>query len=199
MFIALAALLSGCRSPYYADRGALFGGLTGAGVGAAIGDSSGNAGAGAVIGSAIGAMTGAAVGDSIDADLARSQAEIEARMGRQMAGAVSTDDVIALTHAGLSEQVIATHIRANGVARPLGASDLITLRNQGVADSVINTMQQTPPPQPAAVAYGPPRAAPVIVEHVYQPWCPPPRPAFHYHRHGHGRHHGVGWGFSIWP
>ena len=80
---------AGCRSPYYADRGALFGGLTGAGVGALVGEANGNAGAGAVIGSAIGAVTGAAVGEGIDADLARSRAEIEARMGRQMQGAVT--------------------------------------------------------------------------------------------------------------
>ena len=78
----LAWFAAGCRSPYYADRGALFGGLTGAGVGAAIGDATGDAGAGALVGSAIGAITGAAVGETIDADLARSRAEIESRMER---------------------------------------------------------------------------------------------------------------------
>src|SRR5207247_11113009 len=81
LLVAIATS-QGCRSPYYADRGALFGGLTGAGVGALVGDAAGNTGAGAAIGTAVGALAGAAVGDTIDADLARSRAEVEARMGR---------------------------------------------------------------------------------------------------------------------
>lgn len=198
VILLFAVAATGCRSPYYADRGALFGGLTGAGLGAAIGDASGDAGAGAIVGSAIGAITGAAVGESIDADLARSKAEIESRMGRQMQGAVTPQDVIAMTQAGLSDDVIATHIRANGTAQPLAVGDLISLRNMGVRDSVINAMQQTPPRTAQAApayypAYGPPGGA-VVVEHHYQPWCPPP-PVFHYH-HRHRGHPRIG--FSVW-
>jgi len=202
LLAVLAAI--GCRSPYYADRGALFGGLTGAGVGALVGDANGNAGAGAVIGSAIGAVTGAAVGEGIDADLARSRAEIEARMGRQMQGAVTTADVIAMTQAGLSDDVIATHIRASGVAQPLQVGDLIQLRNMGVRDTVINTMQQTPPRgAQSAVAYPAYPPGNVIVEHHYPAyygppvWCGPPRPAFYYHQHR--PHSRVGFGVSVWP
>src|SRR5690349_2215792 len=95
--IVLAVANAGCHSMNYTDRGALFGGLTGAGVGALVGDASGNAGVGAVVGSALGAVTGAVVGDGIDADVARSKAEIEARLGRQMQGAVTPQDVIAMT------------------------------------------------------------------------------------------------------
>jgi hypothetical protein len=194
----------GCASPYYTDRGALFGGLTGAGVGALVGDAAGNTGAGAVIGSAVGALAGAAVGNNIDADLARSKAEIEARMGRQMQGAVTPQDVIAMTQAGLSDDVIVTHIRANGMAQPLAVNDLIGLRNMGVRDAVINAMQQTPPraatqavagvPGVPVYAYPPPGRQ-VIVEQYYQPWGPPP-PAFYYHRGYRGR---SSFGFSVWP
>ena len=204
---ALALILliaaAGCRSPYYADRGALFGGLTGAGVGALVGDAAGNTGAGAVIGAAAGALTGAAVGEHIDADLARSKAEIAAHMGRQMQGAVTPQDVVAMTQAGLSDDVIAMHIRANGMAQPLAAGDLINLRNMGVRDSVINVMQQTPTrgaalaqaAQPLAVypAYPPP----VVVAPYYPVWGPPPPAAgFYYGRGPRGR---VGWGVSVWP
>jgi outer membrane protein with glycine zipper len=199
--LLLPFFASGCHSPYYADRGALFGGLTGAGVGAVVGDAAGNAGAGAIIGSAVGALTGAAVGENIDADLARSKAEIEARMGRQMQGAVTPQDVIAMTQAGLSDDVITTHIRANGMAQPLAVGDLIGLRNMGVRDSVINAMQQTPP-RAAQVAPGyypaypgyPPPGRQMIVEHYYQPWGPPP-PAVYYHHRPRGR---VSWGVSFW-
>jgi hypothetical protein len=203
-----AAALAGCRSPYYADRGALFGGLTGAGVGALVGEANGNAGAGAVIGSAVGAVTGAVVGEGIDADVARSRAEIEARMGRQMQGAVTVPDVIAMTQAGLSDDVITTHIRSSGVAQPLGVNDLIQLRNLGVRDTVINAMQQTPPRGAQPVSYVASPAYPpggVIVEHhypaypVYGPpvWCAPPRPHFHYHQRR--PRSGVSWGVSVWP
>jgi hypothetical protein len=202
LLLLLAA--PGCMSPYYADRGALFGGLTGAGVGAIVGDAAGNAGAGAAIGTAVGALTGAAVGDKIDADLARSKAEIEARMGRQMQGAVTPHDVIAMTQAGLSDDVIATHIRANGMAQPLQVNDLIGLRNMGVRDSVINAMQQTPPRalQASAAAAYPAYAAPapVVVAPYYPVWGPPPPPAFYFHHHHghHGRRGRYGWGVSVW-
>jgi hypothetical protein len=156
LFAILAAICCtlsiGCRSPYYSDRGALAGGLAGAGIGAALGDASGNAGPAALVGAAIGTITGNAIGEGIDADLARSRAEIEARMGRQMSGAVSNEDVVAMTQAGLSEDVIATHIRAHGVAHPPAVNDLIVLRNQGVSDRVIQALQQTPPPAAAQAA-----------------------------------------------
>jgi Outer membrane lipoprotein len=198
-----SALAIGCRSPYYSDRGAVAGGLAGAGIGAALGNASGNAGPAALAGAAIGAITGNVVGESIDADLARSKAEIEARMGRQMSGAVSNDDVIAMTQAGLSEDVISTHIRAHGVARSPSVNDLIVLRNQGVSDRVIQALQRTPPPAAAQAVYapagyvvGPPRG--VIVENYYEPWyrCPPPYAHFHYYdRHWHRP--GPSWGFSF--
>jgi hypothetical protein len=193
----------GCRSPYYADRGAMTGGLAGAGLGAAIGDASGNAGPGAVIGAAVGALTGNAIGEGIDADMARSRAEVEARMGRQMSGAVAMNDVVAMTQAGLSEDVISTHIRAHGVAQPPTAGDLINLRNQGVSDRVLQALQQTPSPVTPVSYAVPPRE--VIVEQYYGPpgysapayyapaYCPPPG-YFHYHRH---RRHGPSWGVSI--
>jgi hypothetical protein len=207
-WLMLAAALFGilgCRSPYYADRGAVLGGLTGAGVGALVGDAAGNAGAGAAIGTAIGAITGTAIGENIDADMARSKAEIEARMGRQMQGAVTPQDVIAMTQAGLSDDVIATHVRANGMAQPLAANDLIQLRNMGVRDGVINIMQQTPPRmaqsnQPLAMypATYPVAAAPVMVApYGYPVYGPPPPPpiGFYYRQGPRGR---VGWGVSAW-
>ena len=76
--------LLGCASPYYADRGALAGGLGGAGLGAIIGSTSGAAGAGAVIGAAAGALTGNAIGSSLDDIDARNRAQIAAQSGQQV-------------------------------------------------------------------------------------------------------------------
>src|SRR5262245_20045722 len=147
--LALSLLGTGCQSMNYAQRGGVLGGLAGAGIGAAAGESGGDAVPGALIGGAGGALAGSVIGDGVDADVARKQ-EIEARIGRRLAGAVTADDAIAMTRAGLSDEVITSHIRANGVAKPLQVNDLIYLRNQGVSDAVIKAMQFTPPPVVAA-------------------------------------------------
>lgn len=184
------ACLSGCQSPYHADRGALFGGLTGAGVGALVGSASGNAGAGAAIGAGVGALTGAAVGGSLDEIEARNRAEIEARLQHPVqAGGVTITDVVAMTQAGVADDVIATHIRYHGVAQPLQTADLIQLQNNNVSPRVVQAMQQPPAqPGPVVVQQGPP---PVIVQEYYGPYgyyppyhrpCPPPvRFGFSYH------------------
>ena len=202
----VASFSTGCRSTSYGDKGSLFGGLVGAGTGAAIGQRSGNPVAGALIGTAVGAVTGGAIGESIDEDVARNRAEVEARMGRQMAAAVTPADVVAMTQAGLSDDVIATHIRAHGVAQPPQVNDLITLRNQGVSDNVLKAMQSSPGPQPTVIpASG---TSPVIIqERVYAPppyygpyWAPAPYFGYRYSRPYHGPHRhrsGYSLGFSF--
>src|SRR6185295_7064862 len=104
LLVGLLLAATGCQSPYHSDQGALFGGLTGAGLGAIVGNASGNPGAGAAIGAGVGALSGAAVGGALDDIEARNRAEIEARLGRQVAaGAVTIADVIAMTRAGVAD------------------------------------------------------------------------------------------------
>ena len=193
LLLALVALTAtGCRSPYYADRGAGLGALAGAGAGAIIGDATGgNAGTGALIGAGLGAVTGATVGDAMDEMQARNRAEIAAQLGRQVqAGAATKEEVVAMTHAGVSPLLISNYVRTSGVVQPLSANDVIYLHNQGVATEVIQVMQT--PPAPAAVAQAPP---PVIVEEHYHggPYC---HPHFGYYRHARRRPR-TSFGFSI--
>ncbi len=193
----LALSTVGCQATSYADRGATLGALTGALGGAAIGQHNGDTASGAILGTAVGALAGSIVGDTIDYEAARSAEIIEQRMGRRLAGAVQLNDVIAMSQAGLSENVIATHIRANGVASPPSVGDLITLRNAGVSDSVIQTMQQTP--LPASQVSGPVvvhQPGPVIIEEHH--YVEPPFPFHGHHHRSHGpRHRGVHWGVSF--
>jgi hypothetical protein len=197
----------GCQAPNYSRNGTILGGLGGAGIGAAIGDKNHNALPGALIGGAVGAIAGNALGQSMDQDRAQAQQQAYAQGSAQQAvrGAVTPQDVIAMSRSGLSEDVIATHVRTNGMTQTLQVNDLIYLRNQGVPDSVIKAMQQAPSAQAryqaayTAAIPPPPVAAPVVVEHVYGPgyypppywhgyyrhYCPPPRPS-HVH-----------WGFSF--
>lgn len=189
---------AGCRSPYYADRGAALGGVAGGLTGAALGDRHGNAAAGAVFGTAVGALTGAAVGDSIDADMQRREAMIEARTGTRMARRVTTDDVMSLTRSGLSDDVIVKHIQTHGVAAALTPGDIIRLHDNGVSENVINTMQQAAaqPVVTQPVVTGPP----VVIRESYvaPPYWRPvwPCPAPPHHR-SYARRPGVSWGISF--
>jgi hypothetical protein len=197
--VALAACssITGCRSPYYADRGAGIGALAGAGAGALIGDATGgNAGSGALIGAGLGALTGAAVGTEMDVLAAQNRAQIAAQMGRQVqAGAANVQEVIAMSRAGVDPRLIQNYVRTSGVVAPLAASDVIYLHEQGVSTDVIQVMQNPPVASPLMVTSRPPV---IVEEHYYgQPACY--RPHFGYH-HGHHRRRGRGhstFGFSI--
>jgi hypothetical protein len=188
----------GCRSPYRADQGALFGGLLGAGTGAIIGDRLGNAGAGTAIGAGLGAITGAAVGSELDEIEAQNRALIEQQLGRQLAaGAVTLDEVVAMTNAGVDDELIINHVRAHGVASPLQTTELIFLQQQGVSTRVIKAMQEPPPQRSQPVVVHQPAPPPVVVkEYHYGPpfWRPPGRPRHYYSRQ---RSPGVSWGLSF--
>jgi len=194
------AALNGCHSPYRSDRGALFGGLVGAGTGALIGDAVGNTGAGAAIGAGVGALTGAAVGQELDNIEASNRAAIEQQLGRRLtAGAVRIDDVIAMTQAGVDEELIVSHIEAQGIAGPLKTDDIIFLTQQGVSPRVIKAMQAPPPAAAQPAAYQPVSPTPVIVEeHHYGPpvFWGPPHPCYRPHRY-HRHRQGVSWGVSF--
>ena len=195
--VLAAPLLSGCYSPYHADQGALFGGLLGAGTGAVVGSALHNPGAGAAIGAGVGALSGAAVGAGMDETEARNRALIEQKLGRQVvAGAVSINDVLAMTRAGVDEELVINHIRAHGMVAPLQAGDLIVLQQQNVSKRVVATMQASPPqPAPAAVYAYPNVPPPMMVEeYYYDPYWGP------YWRHPHRWrpcHPGVSWGVSL--
>ncbi len=187
----------GCASPYRSDQGALLGGLTGAGVGAIIGDAVDQPLAGTAIGAGIGAITGSAIGGSLDEIEARNRAEIAARLGRPApAGAVTVEDVIAMTQSGVDPDVIATHVRIHGPARALQPADLIYLQNNGVDKQVVQMMQH--PPAPAGVVPASAAQPVVVEEHIHvDPWGPP-RPRRFRYRHFR-RHHkpGISWGLTF--
>lgn len=196
---SLALATSGCRSPYYADRGAAFGGLTGAGVGAIVGEAvSDNPLAGAAIGAGVGAMTGAAAGDALDEIEARNRAQIAAQLGRDVRpGAATIQEVVAMTRSGVDPRLIASYVQNSGVAQPIKANDIIYMHQQGVASEVIEAMNNPPPPPQAAPVRVGTRPAPVIIEEHYHsdPFYYPPG-GFYYHHHPRRRPR-VGWGIHF--
>ena len=188
---------TGCRSPYYADRGAGVGAIGGAGVGALVGNAVGDTAAGALIGAGVGALGGAAVGGAIDEVQAQNRAEIAAQHARQVQpGAATIEDVVAMSQQGLQPVLIQNYVRTSGMARPLSAADVIYLHNAGVATEVIQTMQT--PPAPAApgpmMAQGPPV---IVEEHYYpDPWWGPHYGCYHHGPYCRPASH-VSWGVSV--
>lgn len=184
--IASCLWATGCASPYYADRGAAIGGIGGAGVGALVGEAVHHPLAGALVGAGVGAVSGAAVGTGLDQIEARNRAAIAATMGRPVPpGAVGTNDVIAMSQAGVNEDVIVNHIRYNGVQSPLQTGDLITLQRANVSPRVIAAMQQPPAQGPPVAAVPPPVPMPPPPPWGYPGYYyyPPPPP--------------VGYGFGV--
>jgi hypothetical protein len=177
--------------------------------GAAIGKHNGDTGAGALLGGAVGLVTGALVGNSMD-ETARVQAyqqqayQQQMHQMQQLSRAVSANDAITMTRNGLSDDVIANHIRENGVQRKLEVSEVIMLHKNGVSEAVITAMQNAPVGRPA-VAAAPPvvyQARPVIVEQRYYAPPPPywygprPYPVYRYHHHPGPSPH-IHWGISF--
>ncbi|MFN3148720.1 glycine zipper domain-containing protein [Bremerella sp.] len=189
--VIFSAASVGCRSPYHQDQLGVLGAGTGALAGAAIGSASGHTAGGAIIGGLVGATAGSAVGAHMDEVEARNQALFQQRLGRSIEGQTTFDDVIAMSKAGLGDQVITTHIRRHGVAQVPSAHDLVYLKTNGVSDGVINAMQNPP----VEVVSAPVRDRVIVEEHYYGP-APYCGPHWHHRRHYHHRP-GVHWGITV--
>jgi uncharacterized protein YcfJ len=152
---------TGCSPMNHTETGATVGGLGGAGFGAAVGAATGRPVAGAVIGGLAGATGGALIGNTVDRDeqhardVQQAQAVAAAQAQAQAQRAMGIADVIQMTRAGQSEQIIINQIHNTGSTFQLTQSDLNMLKDNGVSDAVISAMQAARPgtvvvrPQPA--------------------------------------------------
>jgi len=147
------------------------------------------------VGAGVGALSGAVVGNQIDQIDAQNRAQIASQMDRQVrTGAVTIDDVVSMSKAGVSQELIVNHVRTQGMVGPLQANDLIFLQQQGVSPTVVQAMQSQPAPTmsagpPPMIVAGPP--PPVVV--YRDPWCDPWCRPRYYCPPGPG----VSWGVSF--
>lgn len=200
-FLAALPVLSvetGCATTH-AERGALFGGLLGAGTGALIGNAAGSTLAGTAIGAGVGALAGSAIGDSLDEMEARNRYLIAQQLGREIpSGAVTYEDVIAMTRAGVAEELIVNHIRVNGMVRPPSSDDIIRLQQEGVSVNVIKAMQEPPlrrsSPSDRPIIIRETSPAPIVI-YEYDPWWGPPWHRYHYRYYRYRP--GVSWGVTF--
>ncbi|MEL6104736.1 MAG: glycine zipper domain-containing protein [Planctomycetota bacterium] len=170
------------------QRGATWGGLAGAIAGGIIGDNSDEAGAGAAIGGVVGAVAGGILGDAADKERVIAQqrhayyraqqqryAQQQQTIVRQ--SAVTMQDVVNMTRSGLSDQVILNQVRQRGYLGTLSVSDIISLHQQGVSESVITSLQTIPRRGQQVTVGRPVPQAPIarpqtVIEHHYSPRPP---------------------------
>lgn len=187
--------------------GAVVGGALGAITGAAVSGSK-NRPENALIGAGIGALTGGLLGnakDRTDESRAAQGRAVAGQLNQQAAAAAVTNfDLVEMTRAGLSEDVIISSMRSRGVRLDLSPQQLIALKQQGVSDRVVMAAQsmgagravpgstapvalvsEVPPPPPTVIV----RPAPV---YYYDPWGPPWPHRHYYHPRGPRTHIHVG-------
>jgi hypothetical protein len=172
--------------------GTFLGGAMGAITGALIGGKH-HAGQDALIGAGVGAVTGNLLGRSKDREDERRAASGAAAVGQMNAQAaamaVCDADLVQMTRAGISDDVIISTMRSRGARIDLSPQAVIALRQQGVSDRVVLAAQQMSagsgyvpgagPVGPTVVSEVPPPPA-VIVERPYPYWYYP-----HYHYYGY--------------
>jgi hypothetical protein len=173
--------------------GAVVGGGLGAITGAVVAGRK-DRGPGALIGAGVGAVAGGLLGksqDNADARVAAAGSANVAQANAQAAAmAVTNYDLVEMTRAGCSEDLIISTIRSRGSRCDLSPNGLISLKQQGVSDRVVIAAQST-----SSVGYSgyapqaPVMAAPVIVRpapvYYYQP-----APVWHFDiGYGGGHHH----------
>lgn len=176
--------------------GTIVGGAFGAVTGAIIGGKK-DRGEGALIGAGVGALTGNLLGRSKDAQDERRAAAGAAAVGQMnqqaAAMAVTNYDLLQMTRAGVSEDVIISTMRSRGARIDLSPQALIALKQQGVSDRVVMAAQDMTngvgyaPAPPAAVGIVrelPPPPTAVIVEPAWRPYYYYPPPHYYHHHHG---------------
>jgi outer membrane lipoprotein SlyB len=167
--------------------GTVMGGAFGAVTGAIIGGKK-DRGEGALIGAGVGALTGNLLGrskDRADERQAAFGAGVAARASQQAAAmAVTNYDLVTMTRAGVSEDVIISTMRSRGAQLDLSPQSLISLKQSGVSDRVLLAAQDMN--RGATAIYGP-VPSPVVTRTVIVE--PAPRYYWHPHHYHHHHHH----------
>lgn len=181
--------------------GAVVGGGLGAVTGALIGGRK-QRGEGALIGAGVGALAGGLVGNATDRADQRQVATgvaVASQANAQVAAqAVTNYDLVEMTRAGVSDDLIISTARTRGGRLDLSPSGLISLKQNGVSDRVVMAVQSSSGapvyPQAAPVVIGPPPVmyvAPAPVVRIYSgPGWGYHHHHYHGHHHGHRGHHG---------
>ena len=167
--------------------GTIVGGALGAITGAAVAGRN-DRGAGALIGAGVGAVTGNLLGRSKDATDERRAANgaiATSQLNQQAAAmAVSNYDLLQMSQAGISDDVIISTMRSRGARVDLSPQALIALKQQGVSDRVVVAAQQ----MGSAPGYIPPAGVVPVVADYPPPTAGNVEPGWRPYGYYHGPH-----------
>jgi hypothetical protein len=110
-----------------------------------VGKQLGNTGAGAAIGAITGLAAGGLIGKDEDLreerDNAQRQAAYQQDLRIREGRAVSNDQIIQMSQAGLSDSIICNEIRTHGGKFDTSPNAIIYMQQAGVSNTVITAMQ----------------------------------------------------------
>jgi hypothetical protein len=94
-------------------------------------------------------------------------------------GTLTIEEVISLSKAGISEEVIVAKVKVNAKPFDLNTDEIVELKKSGVSETVIKyltnpALPYSPPPPPAPPAPAPPPASPPSAPAAPPPPPPPP-------------------------
>jgi hypothetical protein len=99
---------------------------------------------------------------------------------KSASGSLTIEDVVSLSKAGISEEVIVTKVKVNAKPFDLNADEIVELKKDGVSETVIkyltNPALPYSPPAPSAPPAPPPPAAPPAAAASAPSASPPPPP-----------------------
>jgi hypothetical protein len=119
--------------------------------------------------------------DAVFSGLAGVPAGANGGHGGGHSGTVTIDEVISMKRAGVQDDLVANHVRANGMVSPLQSGDLIRLEQEGVSPRVVAAMQEPTPRLVQAEAAQPSDPPPAIVDGY--PYYYSPGWGLHYYPH----------------
>ncbi|QDT47823.1 YMGG-like glycine zipper-containing protein [Symmachiella dynata] len=145
--VTICVMATGCQNMNNTEKGAVVGGASGAGIGAIVGKQLGSTGAGAAIGGVAGTLFGGAVGKAQDnaeeADMYREHAAQQEATRKFEQHAMNNYDIIKFAQAGnVSDEIIIGEIKRRGGRFDMSTEGILNLRENGVSEHVITTMQE---------------------------------------------------------
>ena len=173
---------SGCSTMNNTEKGAAIGAAGGGAVGLGVGALTNSPRLGAAVGALGGGALGAAFGSNKD-DKEQKQRDVQQAQAVAVAQAQADQqrmgifDVIHMSKANQSEQVIINQIANTGSTFNLTPSDLDQLKLEGVSDRVIGAMQNARvarPVAPARVVVVEPQPTTIIYQQGVPVYGPPP-------------------------
>ena len=185
LLLLLICVTNGCASSNRQDISTANGALIGAAAGAVIGEHNDNPLGGTLLGATTGAIAGNMIGESrgtapsaYEQKFQADQELLRRHSQQQVIDAVTIEQLLKMTRAGVNDDIIVAQIQTRGAARHLSTDDIIGLTKESVSPIVIKSYQNgaatTTPDNPRSIRIERDPKEPFVVERHYHHGYRPP-------------------------